>query len=301
MPPAIEPVLIEAGDIPYPLPDLGAIGVYELLFATALVDAEAIAPFLPAGLELMPPPGCPHGKHVVVLTAGSQSGVVPMYAEWMPALNYQEFIYSIPYVRMTNVTNSYTEPFAHPLRIYVTSAMAWLYGRMAGYPKQMCDACDLTRDPETGTGSLSLRKSGASLIRGTFEPTEQAMRPPLEFRPFDERVNPILHQPINGSLFGGVLQNIIPGLFLDSYFEWKLGESKMQAVCGEWNVEGVEIPGLPPGAYKFDGYDSNWIGMGYMRAPWAVRGLIPRSALEIAWERAESRARQQPRAAGVGS
>jgi len=126
-----------------------------------------------------------------------------------------------------------------------------------------------------------------ALVAGRYRPTGPA-RPPKEFPAF-KAVLPLLHQPICGSFLGGFLPNLFSGIFLDSYFQWDLDDSEMEPVEAEWQVTTDSIPALPRGAYTFKGYDQEWLGMGHMRAPWKDRGMLPRSALEIAQKRAERR------------
>jgi hypothetical protein len=246
------------------------------------VPQEALAPVLPPGLELITDvPGSPPGKHVVILTAGMQRGVVPLYAPWWPKMNYQEFMISVPYVRMTNTKSGYSAPFAHPTRIFLTSVGGLIEGRLAGYPK-------LPASPTITDSGFVLKswRGKETLITGSYRrygPTQ----PPKQFPGF-AKVDPILHQPICSTFLGGLLQNFLPGLFIDSYFVWQLDECEMQPAEGEWQVTTDSIPGLPRGTYPFKGYDQDWLGMGWMRAPWRVRAFFPRSAIEEALQKARA-------------
>jgi len=268
-------------DIRYPMPKFGARGVYDTLLATLVIPRELLAPVLPAGLELMDAPGCSAGKHPVVLTLGRQNSVTPLYAPWLPGMNYDEFIFSIPYVRMNQVSDGYTGPFAHPMRIFVTGFVALLEGRLAGYPKLMARS-------ERKENEIALRdRQGKQILRARWK-TYGPIQPPKQFAGFPT-VEPFLHQPICGTVLGGRAQTVFPGTFIDSYFVWELDESTMQAATGEWEIAMDLIPGLAPGTYTCKGYDAGGFGMGFMRAPWVVRGFIPRSRFEDAEKRMELR------------
>jgi hypothetical protein len=262
-------------DIQYPMRKFGARGVYDTLLATLAIPDEQLAPVLPAGLELMDVPGCPAGRHPVVMTLGRQTDVRPLYAPWMPGMNYDEFIFSIPYVRMNQVADGYTGPFAHPMRIFVTRFAALLEGRLAGYPKLMARA-------ERGESEITLRDGhGNQLLRARWA-AHGPIQPPKQFAGFQD-VEPYLHQPICGTVLGGRAQIVFPGTFIDSYFVWELDESTMRAVDGEWEITTEIIPGLQPGVYRCEGYNTgSGFGMGFMHAPWIVRGFVPRSRFEQA-------------------
>jgi hypothetical protein len=239
---------------------LAQCGNHVLTMVSTRVDEIVVRPMLPDGAQLGPPG--PDGRYLLVYTFGYQQFV--RYACLPPifSVSYLESIVAVPGILVPGSGGRILGPFGGLGKLYANNLLAWILGRLIGYPK-----------------FLSRSSTGESEYR-----VETLERSPVVSASF--RLNGLLVNPFQAASYGPFRAlSSLPavtktpfGNFLCSVLEIDEAAAVAQPVIAQVEVQAAGFPGLPPGIHTFTGTDAEPLPALRARIPWTLTTTRPEEA-----------------------
>lgn len=215
------------------------------------VDRKVVIPLLPSGVQLGPPG--PDGRYTMLYTFAYQQFVRPAWAPPIFSDSYLECIVAVQSVELPQ-PGTRLGPFAAFGKLYSESFVAWILGRLIGYPKVLGKI-------ETGESSYRIRTlSGRLILSATFEP------------------NGTVENPFYGAAYGAFRDfSTTPGLtkapfgaYLSSVLDFDREIAQAQPVFARLEIEALDLPGLPQGVHCFCGTDADPLAAMRVHIPWTL-------------------------------
>jgi hypothetical protein len=222
------------------------IGQYAAFIVVTYIDAADAQLCLPPGLELMPPPGVPGGKHIVMYSFGSHAHVHPRFFTLFE-YDYAEALVGLPHIALRHGDGTTSGPFFHMTGVRLNNRFANDIGVALGFPKKLA-----TFEITNTTYGFRMHPHDPMLMSGSFGPLGAVFDDQF---PHFKAIAPFLQQPvISRSPIGAFL---ITPFFINTKTAW------MQSMAATIDIADNSLPGLPRGSYHFDGIETTAIGGGY--------------------------------------
>lgn len=214
------------------------------------VSAEVAQALLPAGGRLGPPG--PDGRYLLQYTFGYQQAVRLSWAPRFLGISYLESILAVPGIFIPGSPGQWAGPYASPGKLYVNSVLAWISGRLIGFPKFLSRITTSEMSYRirelSGNGVASL----ACQLNGTI------------VNPFRE---PAYSDFVDFSRSTGVLRTPL-GNYLGLVLTFDQDTALAQPVIARVEVLDREFLGLPPGVHTFTGTDAEPLTAMRARLSW---------------------------------
>jgi hypothetical protein len=201
------------------------------------VSANAAQALLPVGVKLGPPG--PDGRYLLQYTFGYQQFVRLSLSPPFLGISYLESILAVPGTFAPGRAGHWAGPFASPGRLYVNNVLAWISGRLIGFPKFLSRIA-------TGESSCRIRKLFGALVvsldcqlNGTI------------VNPFRE---PAYRDFVDFSRSAGVIRTPF-GNYLGLVLRFDQDSALAQPVIARLEVLDRKFPGLSLGIHTFTGTD----------------------------------------------
>jgi hypothetical protein len=226
-------------------------GHHVLTMVSKRVEEAVVRPLLPKGAQLGPPG--PDGRYLLIYTFGYQQFVRFTWAPPIFSISYLECIVAVPDVFIPRGRRT-LGPFSGLGKLYGDSLLAWILGRLLGYPKFL---------GKLNTGESSYRVetlSGGPIVSASFQRNGMVVNP---FRAAG------YEQFRDLSSLVGVTKTPF-GNFLCSILEFDRAEALAQPVIATVEVQASDLPGLPPGPNIFVGTDAEPLTAMRARLSWTL-------------------------------
>lgn len=236
--------------VPYPVSDTDSTGIYELILIHGSLPKHEALSLLPKGLVLDPDGPQLSDRHPVIFTLGYQRDVRTIFNRI--GINYLECIVGLPSIKLADVTQGYRGPFIYMPRLRLNHLYPCILGWLCGYSKHW------SRVKATAS-TIEIRSLflGRKILHAEFK-ADGLVGAPGEYPNFAP-IGPLLEQPAVGILFG---------IQLFTHLHWRLSKAKIQSASVDVEITGLDVPGLPPGKYHWDGIAKQKLGACRMSVPW---------------------------------
>jgi len=230
---------------------LAQCGHHVLTMVSKRVDEAVVLPLLPKGAQLGPPG--PDDRYLLIYTFGYQQFVRFAWAPPIFSISYLECIVGVPDVLIPGGRRT-LGPFSGLGKLYADSLLAWILGRLLGYPKSLGKL-------HTGESSYRVETlSGRLVVSAAFQRNGMVVNP---FRAAG------YEQFRDLSSLVGVTKTPF-GNFLFSILEFDKAEALAQPVIATVEVQAPDLPGLPPGIHTFVGTDAQPLTAMRARLSWTL-------------------------------
>lgn len=225
-------------------------GVHIFTLLSKRVPVDAAERLLPVGGKLGPPG--PDGRYLVLYTFGYQQFVRFSWSPPIFGVSYLESILAVSGVFVPGPAGKPLGPFANPGKLFLNSILAWIIGRLIGFPKRLSRI-------STGESSYRIRTLLADPVMS------------LDCQLSGKITNPF--QDTNYRLFQDIARN--PGItrtpfgnYLCQVLKFDQKSALAQPVQARLEVQAPDIPGLPPGIHTFTGTDAEPLTAMRARLSW---------------------------------
>lgn len=249
----------------YPTYPAHAQGVYHAHAVQVLMSEAVIDGLLPAGLERAPLEQESPGQHPVTLLFGRHEHVRPDFIPF-GGLDYEEFIFAIPFVQWEDERMAYRGPFAFMPRMYLDELLPTLLGYMYAFPKEVAR---IQGGEHYQIHSLLLDRR---IITSDFAPHGPRLAP-AEFEHFGA-ARALFEQPFVGKLDVGP--------FVCSHMNFHLEQCVVQACEAAVEIEHEFLPGVIPQLILSSGLDVSPAGAFTITSPWTLTLPFPAASIRCA-------------------